>query len=70
MPFQNDPANDPERSAYDPSQEPPDLTEAAARLRQFRMSQKGGDMIDERSKLTTADLDTILGFLADFPSTG
>ena len=70
MTFQNDSANDPERSAYDPSREPPDLIEAAARLREFRMSREDGDMIDEGSKLTTADLDAILGFLAAFPSTG
>ena len=70
MTFQNDPTNDPERSAYDPSREPPDLTEAAARLREFRMSREDGDMIDAGSKLTTTDLDAILGFLADFPSTG
>jgi len=70
MTFQNDPANDSERSAYDPSREPPDLTEAAARLRKFRMSREGCEMIDESSELTTADLDVVLGFLADFPSTG
>jgi hypothetical protein len=46
----------------------PDLNDAVARLKAFRDSWNEGDQIDEESGLTADDLDTILSFVADFPS--
>jgi hypothetical protein len=46
----------------------PDLNDAVARLKAFRASWNAGDIIDEQSNLTSDDIDTILSFVADFPS--
>jgi hypothetical protein len=43
------------------------LTAAIARLRGFRNSWNAGDLIDEDSKLSADDLDTILDHLAPAP---
>jgi hypothetical protein len=46
----------------------PDLNDAVARVKAFLASWNPGDVIDEQSGMTTDDLDTILSFVADFPS--
>ena len=46
----------------------PDLNDAVARLKEFRLSWNEGDLINEESKLTADDIDVILSFVADFPS--
>jgi hypothetical protein len=46
----------------------PDLTDALARLRAFRATRNAGDVIDEESRLTTDDIDVVLSFVADLPS--
>jgi hypothetical protein len=46
----------------------PDLEDAVSRLREFRWSRNEGEIIDELSGLTTDDVDAILSFVADFPS--
>jgi hypothetical protein len=46
----------------------PDLNDAVARLKQFRMLWEEDDLIDEESELRTTDLDVILSFLDDSPS--
>ncbi len=46
----------------------PDLNDAVARLKAFRSTWNSGDAIDEESGLTADDIDTILSFVADFPS--
>jgi hypothetical protein len=46
----------------------PDLNDAVARLKAFRDSWNSGDVIDEQSSVTADDIDTILSFVADFPS--
>jgi hypothetical protein len=46
----------------------PDLKDAVSRLREFRWSRNEGEIIDELSGLTTDDVDAILSFVADFPS--
>jgi hypothetical protein len=45
-----------------------DLKDAVSRLREFRWSRNEGEIIDELSGLTTDDVDAILSFVADFPS--
>lgn len=45
-----------------------DLNDAIARLKQFRMSWEEDDLIDKESELRTTDLDVILSFIDDFPS--
>jgi hypothetical protein len=46
----------------------PDLNDAVARVKAFLASWNPGDVIDDQSGMTTDDLDTILSFVADFPS--
>jgi hypothetical protein len=46
----------------------PDLNDAVARVKAFRAFWNPGDVIDEQSGMTADDLDTILSFVADFPS--
>ena len=46
----------------------PDLNDAVARLKAFRSTWNQGDVIDEESGVTADDLDVILSFVADFPS--
>ena len=46
----------------------PSLQDAIGRLHDFRHSWNPGDTINEESGLTTEDLDEILAFLSDFPS--
>jgi hypothetical protein len=46
----------------------PDLNDAVARLKAFRSTWNSGDSIDEESALTADDIDTILSFVGDFPS--
>lgn len=46
----------------------PDLNDAVARLKAFRSTWNPGDVIDEETALTADDIDTILSFVADFPS--
>jgi hypothetical protein len=46
----------------------PDLKDAVSRLREFRWSRNEGEIIDEVSGLTTDDVDAILSFVAEFPS--
>jgi hypothetical protein len=48
--------------------EAPDLNDAVARLKALRSTWNPGDVIDEESGLTADDLDVILSFVADFPS--
>lgn len=45
-----------------------DLNDAVARLKAFRSTRNPGDVIDEETSLTAADIDTILSFVTDFPS--
>jgi hypothetical protein len=45
-----------------------DLNEAVAPLKAFRSTWNPGDVIDEESGVTADDIDTILSFMADFPS--
>jgi hypothetical protein len=47
---------------------PPDLNDAVARLKAFLASWNPGDVIDEQSGMTADDLDVILAFVNDFPS--
>lgn len=46
----------------------PDLNDAIVRLKAFRSTWNPGDVIDEESCLTADDLDTVLSFVDDFPS--
>ena len=46
----------------------PDLNDALARLKEFRASWNPGDEIDENSHLTADDLDVVIAFVNDFPS--
>jgi hypothetical protein len=46
----------------------PDLNDAVARLKAFRLTWNEGDQIDDESGLTADDVDTILSFVADFPT--
>jgi hypothetical protein len=45
-----------------------DLKDAVSRLREFRWARNEGEIIDEVSGLTTDDVDAILSFVAEFPS--
>jgi hypothetical protein len=46
----------------------PDLNDAVARLKAFREPWNSGDVIDEQPGVTADDIDTILNFVADIPS--
>lgn len=46
----------------------PDLNDALARLAAFRATWNPGDAIDEESGLTADDLDVVIAFVNDFPS--
>jgi len=46
----------------------PDLNDALARLKAFRLTWNPGDIIDEQSGLTADDIDTLISFVDDFPS--
>lgn len=46
----------------------PDPNDAVARVKAFRASWNPGNVNDEESGLAAADLDVILSFVADFPS--
>ena len=58
----------PQRAYVDQMDQAPDLNEAVARLKAFRATWNAGEAIDEESGLTADDIDTILSFVADFPS--
>jgi hypothetical protein len=45
-----------------------DVNDTVARLKAFRSIWDPGDVIDEGSALTADNIDTILSFVADFPS--
>lgn len=46
----------------------PDLNDALARLKAFRSTWNPGETIDEESGLTADDIDTLISFVDDFPS--
>ncbi|MEG3165522.1 hypothetical protein U1701_13045 [Sphingomonas sp. PB2P19] len=46
----------------------PDLNDAVARLKALRATWNHGETIDEESGLTADDLDALISFAEDFPS--
>jgi|GEM_PF-5607632 len=46
----------------------PDLNDALARVKAFRATWNEGDVIDEESGVTADDLDVVIAFVNDFPS--
>ncbi len=46
----------------------PDLNDALARLAAFAVTCNPGDVIDVESSLTADDLDVVIAFVNDFPS--